>query len=112
MLGKGMPISKKDYEDLKPYYDYQRKVEYNREAVFNMTMNFEGRIYDQFGPVSLPEFKTHLWDKIRPEEYEEPPSDWVPKEENLRVEGEVFNEYKRFDFLATHRKKVARETQV
>jgi hypothetical protein len=100
MLGKGMPISKKDYEDLKPYYDYQRKVAYNQEAVFSMSVNFEGRIYDQFGPVSLPEFRTHLWDKIRPEEYEEPPRDWVPKDETLRVEGEIFKPEQKIIFKA------------
>lgn len=104
-----MPISKKDYEELKPYYDYQRKVAYNKEAVMNMAMNFEGRIFDQFGPVSLPEFKTHLWDKIRPEEYEEPPSDWVPEDKSWRIEGENYNEYKQFNFLATHRIRAAKE---
>ena len=95
-----MPISKKDYEDLKPYYDYQRKVAYNKEAVFSLSVNFEGRIYDQFGPVALPEFRTHLWDKIRPEEYEEPPSDWVPKDETLRVEGEIFKPERKIIFKA------------
>jgi rRNA processing protein Gar1 len=105
MLGKGMPINKKDYEDLKPYYDYQRKVAYNKEQVMNMAMNFEGRIYDQFGPVSLPEFKVHLWDKIRPEEYEDPPKDWVPKDESLRIEGEVYTNLSNFNMFT--RKKLA-----
>ena len=26
-------ISKKEYEELKPYYDYQRKVAYNKEKI-------------------------------------------------------------------------------
>jgi len=59
-----MPINKKDYEDLKPYYDYQRKVAYNKERVMNMAMNFEGRIFDQYGPVkSLAKSLTKSIDK-------------------------------------------------
>ena len=30
-----MAIYKKDYNDLKEYWDYQRKVEYNKEQIYN-----------------------------------------------------------------------------
>ncbi len=66
----------------------------------NMAMNFEGRIFDQFGPVSLPEFRVHLWDRIRPDEYEEPPSTWVPEDEKIRIEGEVYKPEQRIMFKA------------
>ena len=106
MLGKGMPINKKDYEELNPYYDYQRKVAYNKEQVMNLAMNFEGRIFDQFGPVSLPEFRIHLWDKIQPEEYEEPPSTWVPEDETMRIEGEVYRPEQKIMFKVKHKQQV------
>jgi hypothetical protein len=31
-----MAISEKEYKELKEYWDYQRKVEYNREKVYYM----------------------------------------------------------------------------
>ena len=36
----------------------------------------------------INDFGQHLWDRIPPEEYEEPPKDWVPKDEKYRIEGE------------------------
>ena len=38
-------IKEEDYKDLKPYWDYQRKVAYNKEQVFQMVGNFEGRVF-------------------------------------------------------------------
>ena len=52
MLGKGMPISKKDYEELKPYYDYQRKVAYNKEVEDEM-INFCLKISLEIVPESI-----------------------------------------------------------
>jgi len=83
-------IKEKEYNDLKPYWDYQRKVAYNKEQVFKMVGNFEGRVFSNDGPVSLDEFRTNLWNKIPSEEYEDPPKDWVPQDENLRLENEVY----------------------
>jgi len=34
-------ITKKDYEDLKEYWDYQRKVQFNKEIVHNMAEQVE-----------------------------------------------------------------------
>jgi len=81
-------ITKKDYEDLKEYWDYQRKVEYNKEVVFNMADSFEGRVYNDFGAVNLNDMKELLWTRVKPEDYENPRKGWVPLNENYRFEWE------------------------
>ena len=42
-------ITKESYKDLKEYWDYQRKVQFNKELVFSMAGEFEGRVYNEFG---------------------------------------------------------------
>jgi len=81
-------ITKEQYESLKEYYDYQRKVSYNKEIVFNMAEKFEGRVYNDFGMVNMKDMKELLWVRVKPEDYEEPRAGWVPQDESLRFEGE------------------------
>jgi len=81
-------ITKKDYKELKEYWDYQRKVEYNKEVVFNMADSFEGRVYNDFGAVNLNDMKDLLWTRVKPEDYENPRKGWVPLNENYRFEWE------------------------
>jgi len=81
-------ITKEQYESLKEYYDYQRKVAYNKEIVFNMAEKFEGRVYNDFGMVNMKDMKELLWVRVKPEDYEEPRAGWVPQDESLRFEGE------------------------
>ena len=78
-------ITKKSYEDLKEYWDYQRKIAYNKEMVFMMANNFEGRVYNDFGMLHIDNVKTILWDKIPPSEYEDPPKHWVPKDPKFKL---------------------------
>ena len=80
-----MSIQQKEYNDLKEYWDYQRKIQYNKEQIFAMANRFEGRTYNDLGPVHIDQVKTMLWDKIQPEEYEEPPEDWVPQDPKFRL---------------------------
>ena len=81
-------ITKKNYEDLKEYWDYQRKVQYNKEVVHNMADPFEGRVYNDFGMVNLDEMKDLLWTRVKAEDYEEPRKGWVPEDPKLRFEWE------------------------
>ena len=81
-------ITKKDYEELKDYWDFQRKVEYNKEVVFDMADSFEGRVYNDFGPVNLNDMKELLWMRVKPEDYENPRKGWVPINEKYRFEWE------------------------
>ena len=81
-------ITKKSYEDLKEYWDYQRKIAYNKEMVFMMADSFDGRVYNDFGMVSLDDMKELLWTRVKPEDYEEPRKGWVPEDPKLRFEWE------------------------
>ena len=63
-----MAISKQSYNKLKEYWDYQRKVEYNREMVFGMADQFEGRVYNDFGMVNLQDMKELLWQRVKAED--------------------------------------------
>ena len=78
-------ITKEQYKDLKEYWDYQRKIAYNKEMVFMMADNFEGRVYNDFGMIHIDNVKTILWDKIPPSEYEDPPRGWIPKDPKFRL---------------------------
>ena len=80
-----MAITQKDYNNLKEYWDYQRKIEYNKEQIYTIANKFQGRTYNDFGPVHIDEVKEMLWNKIQPEEYEEPPQDWVPEDPKYRL---------------------------
>ena len=83
-----MPISKESYKDLKEYWDYQRKVQYNKEIVHRMADQFENRVYNDFGPVNLDEMKDLLWTRVKSEDYEEPRKGWVPEDPSLRFDWE------------------------
>ena len=83
-----MAIPKAKYEDLKEYWDYQRKIAYNKELIFHMADRFQNRVYNDFGTVSLDKLKETLWTRVQPEDYEEPRKGYVPKDPTLRLEGE------------------------
>ena len=48
-----MTINKKDYEDLQPYWDYQRQVQFNKEAVMHIAEKIynSGKIVSPLGPM-------------------------------------------------------------
>lgn len=83
-----MSISKEQYKDMPEYWDYQRKCEYNRETIYKMADKFEGRVYDDLGMVSIEQIKERLWARIHPDEYEEPPKDWIPYDSKYRFDWE------------------------
>ena len=83
-----MAISKKSYEEQKEYWDYQRKIEYNKEMVHFMAEKFKGRVYNDFGMVHIDEMKDLLWTRIDPSQYDEPKSGYVPADPKYRFEWE------------------------
>jgi len=83
-----MAIPKTKYEELKEYWDYQRKIAYNKELIYHMADRFQNRVYNDFGMVSLDKLKEILWTRVQPEDYEEPRKGYVPEDPKLRVEGE------------------------
>jgi hypothetical protein len=83
-----MAITKESYKDLKEYWDYQRKIAYNKEIVHYMAEKFEGRVYNEYGMVDINEMKNLLWTRVKSEDYEEPKKGWVPEDPKLRFEDE------------------------
>ena len=74
-----MPIPKQKYKELKAYYDFQRKVSYNKEKL-RKAVDF---MLDE------PEVLFNdIWSKMKEEEMQEAPKDWVPQDDKLKIEGE------------------------
>ena len=74
-----MPIPKQKYKELKPMYDFQRKVEYNKEKLRKAV------------EVMLEEpdiLFNDIWSRMKEDEMIEAPKDWVPKDDKLKIEGE------------------------
>src|SRR5210317_1706614 len=81
-----MAITEQSYEELKDYWDYQRKIEYNKEIVHYMAEKFEGRVYNDFGMVNIEEMKNLLWTRVKPEDYEEPKKGYVPAYPKVKIQ--------------------------
>jgi len=87
-----MPISEIDYKDKKEYWDYQRKVEFNKEKLkielkkYSITNNNSGQEVDMTDK-SL--FDT-LWTRLESDDYDDPVKDWIPINNDYRLwnEGE------------------------
>jgi len=74
-----MPIPKQKYKQLKAYYDFQRKVLYNKKklrAAVEVMLEQPALLFDD------------IWSKMKEEEMIEAPKDWVPKDDKLKIEGE------------------------
>ena len=74
-----MPIPKQKYKELKAYYDFQRKVSYNKEKL-------RGAVEVMLEQPDL--LFNDIWSKIKEEEMQEAPKDWIPKDDKLKIEGE------------------------
>tara|TARA_B100001057_G_scaffold377910_1_gene383220 strand:- start:35 stop:358 length:324 start_codon:yes stop_codon:yes gene_type:complete len=87
-------ISKKDYNEQKPYWDYQRMIEFNREKVLKGCTNIKNYFGETEDGFMLEEgaLFEKLWNEITPEDYDKPSPDWVPKNKKLRIEGETWTE--------------------
>ena len=74
-----MPIPKNKYIELKAFCDFQRKKEFNKEklkaAVEHIALH----------PDALFE---ELWTKMTEEDMRPVPSNWVPQDDKLKIEGE------------------------
>jgi len=74
-----MPIPKQKYKELKSMYDFQRKVEYNKEKLRKavaVMLEEPDVLFDD------------IWSRMKEEEMQEVPKDWVPKDDKLKIEGE------------------------
>ena len=74
-----MAVSKEEYKKLKEYFDFQRKVEYNKEKLrkaVSVMLEQPDILFDD------------IWSKMKEEEMVDAPKDWIPKDEKLKIEGE------------------------
>ena len=85
-----MPITKESYQDLKEYWDFQRKIQYNKEKIRAVAEQFENRVHSEFGAMNLNDLYEMLWGKCTEADYDEPNPTWIPEDEKLRLwwEGE------------------------
>lgn len=82
-----MPITEKEYFDLQEYWDYQRKVEYNKELAYDRTSKL-------FHAHEMTEVFPTIWSQVDPKIYMDPPSNYVPEEESLRLVGEDIEKWR------------------
>ena len=83
-----MPITEAQYKDMKEYWDYQRVLEFNREKLKYFLSKAEGRVYNQFGPVSVQEMYEQMWPQLQSNDLEKPDKGWIPENEQWRFEWE------------------------
>ena len=53
-----------------------------------MADQFKNRLIVDRSNISLEEFKSNLWSNVPVEEYEDPPKEWIPEDQNYRFEWE------------------------
>lgn len=95
---RGM-ISIKDYTDLKPYWDHQRKIEYNKEQLRNQIMYVMEDLHqynnelvtDERDYIFIDEDQMfeHFWNMIDYSDMKEPPKAWIPQNTMYQIEGEL-----------------------
>ena len=78
-----MSITKESYQDLKEYWDFQRKIQYNKEKIRAVAEQFENRVHSEFGAMNLNDLYEMLWGKCTQADYDEPHPNWIPEDEKL-----------------------------
>ena len=78
-------ISKSSYTEMKEYWDYQRKIEYNKEQILDQLQH----VHDDLDSNTIERMFSEIWDYQDPEDYEDPPRGWIPKNEQYQIEGEL-----------------------
>ena len=81
MVSTLMSISPEEYENLKAYYDFQRKKEYNREQLRNAIDEMEKRM-----GITVMSFD-EIWSRMEEKDLQEAPNNWVPKDPKWRING-------------------------
>jgi len=89
-----MPISEKEYFELQEYWDYQRKVEYNRELTLS-------KVKQLWAEHEVDEIFPVVWNKVSTDVYMDPPTNYVPEDENLRLEGEDIENWRKIPWRFT-----------
>ena len=78
-------ISKKEYRNLKEYYDYQRLREYNKERLRERISRLIEE-FDDEGEVNIDKMFEKMWADMDEEDFDRPiPWGWVPKDPKWRL---------------------------
>ena len=88
-----MTIPRDKYNELKPYYDFQRQKEFNKDwcrAVVKKVSDLSDGILGE-NEDSATEL---LWLHMKEEEYQTPPKNYVPDNPDWRIEGENYDNWK------------------
>ena len=75
-------ISLEEYKNLKEYYDFQRKKEYNPEQLEDAIEEVAKRT--GLTVLSFDE----MWSRLEEKDYQEAPNNWVPRDPKWRIQGE------------------------
>tara|TARA_B100000575_G_scaffold294118_1_gene308094 strand:+ start:531 stop:761 length:231 start_codon:yes stop_codon:yes gene_type:complete len=75
-------ISLEEYQNLKEYYDFQRKKEYNREQLEDAIEEVKKRT--GLTILSVDE----IWSRLEEKDYQEAPNNWIPRDPKWRIQGE------------------------
>jgi hypothetical protein len=75
-------ISLEEYKNLKEYYDFQRKKEYNREQLEDAIEEVAKRT--GLTVLSFDE----MWSRLEEKDYQEAPNNWIPRDPKWRIQGE------------------------
>jgi len=85
-----MPISQTDYNNKKEYWDYQRKVEFNKEKLKSELSKYSLTNSGNEVDISDKNLFDTIWSKIEIDDYDEPTKGWIPINNDYRLwnEGE------------------------
>ncbi len=83
MVGTLMTIPIDEYNNLKEYYDFQRKKEFNREQLEDAIKEVETKTGFRIA-LSFDE----IWSRLEEKDYQETPNNWVPRDSKWRIQGE------------------------
>ncbi len=83
-------IKKIDYDRLKEYWDFQRKKEYQKDWI-RAVVKKANQFADFSGGVNEKEMINYMYNNLEEKDYQQPPSNYVPDDENFRIEGENYD---------------------
>ena len=89
MSSQALMISKTDYEDKKEYWDYQRLLEFNKEALKHKLLKVQGKVFTPMGELSTDDLFDDIWSKISSDELEKPLQVGYQRMLNIDLNGKV-----------------------
>ena len=89
MSSQALMITKTDYEDKKEYWDYQRLLEFNKEALKHKLLKVQGKVFTPMGELSTDDLFDDIWSKISSDELEKPLQVGYQRMLNIDLNGKV-----------------------